>query len=46
MVKLVTSLLTKKPNDPMPYEWGPPLEMDSEDVVTETNPVPAEGALC
>ena len=32
--------------DPMPYEWGFPLVMDSEDEVTETNPVAAEGTLC
>ena len=32
--------------DPMPYEWGTPLVMGSEDVVTEINPVPQEGVLC
>ena len=32
--------------DPMPYAWGTPLVMGAEDVVTEINPVPAEGTLC
>ena len=34
------------PADPKPYEWGWPIVMGSEDVVTETNPIANEGTLC